>query len=58
MKLVDKLINEGTNVNKFKFKMYTPLILAIIVGHIDCVNVLIQHHANINQMDAKKTGHL
>ena len=52
MKLVDKLINEGTNVNKFKFKMYTPLILAIIVGHIDCVNVLIQHHANINQMDA------
>ena len=52
VKLVDKLINEGTDVNRFRFKKYTLLILAIIRGDMDCVNVLIKHNANINQMDA------
>ena len=51
-KLLDMLIKQtpSININTCKYQMHSPLIAAISYGHLDCVNVLIQHHVNINQI--------
>ena len=51
-KLLDMLIKQtpSININTCKYQMHSPLIAAISYGHLDCVNVLIQHHVNVNQI--------
>ena len=50
VKHIQLLINQGANVNHiFRFGI-TPLFLAIMTGHLDCVNVLIDHQVNIYQV--------
>ena len=51
-KLLDMLIKQtpSININTCKYQMHSPLIAVISYGHLDCVNVLIQHHVNVNQI--------
>ena len=50
VKRIQLLINQGADVNhRCRFGI-TPLFLAIMAGHLDCVNVLIDHQVNIYQV--------
>ena len=50
VKLIQLLINQGADVNhRCRFGI-TPLFLAIMTGHLDCVNVLIDHQVNNYQV--------
>ena len=51
-KLLDMLIKKtpNSNINTWKYQMHSPLIAAILYGHLDCVSVLIQHHVHVNQI--------
>jgi hypothetical protein len=48
---VQKLINEGANVNEPDSKGYTPLMNAAWAGKIETVKVLLNKGANINAQD-------
>lgn len=36
---------EGVDVNKCDLHGYSPLYIACEKGHIDCVSILLEHHA-------------
>ena len=44
----------GAHVNVIDSEGYTPLDFAVIHGHFDVVNTLLEHGANVNQQDFKQ----
>ena len=50
VKHIELLINEGVDVNhRCRFGI-TPLFLVIIDGHLECVNILIDHQVNVTKV--------
>ncbi|XP_076232023.1 ankyrin repeat domain-containing protein 13D isoform X2 [Calliopsis andreniformis] len=46
--LEEELSSRTHDIEKFDIRGRTPLMLAVTLGHIDCVEVLLQHEANVN----------
>src|SRR5512145_793958 len=52
---IQKLVNEGSNINETDANGYTPLIYAVWSGNIEAVKTLLSLGANVNQKD--KSGY-
>ena len=53
---VQRQLNAGVDVNEENAIGYTPLHYAAAGGHIDIVELLIEHGANINATDSSNKG--
>ncbi len=51
----ERLLNEGTDINKMKFGKYTPLTLAVAKNNIDLVLYFLENGADPNQRDDEAT---
>lgn len=46
---LDALIVRGVHVNSVNERRWTPLLLAGLQGHVECVKVLLEAHADVDK---------